>query len=65
MNTYAGPAEQPRRTAEEEALLDRAKERLMASQGLTEAQAHRWLQKQSMDKGVKMVEMARQVLQNN
>lgn len=52
----------PRRTAEEEALLNRAKERLMSARGLTEAQAHRWLQKQSMDNGVRMAETARRIL---
>ena len=56
------PEERPRRTAEEETLLDRAKEWLMASHGLTEAQAHRWLQKQSMDHGVRIAEVARRVL---
>ena len=51
------------RTAEEETLLGRAKEKLMAAKGLSEAQAHRFLQKQSMDHGVKMAETARQVLE--
>ena len=53
----------PRRTAEEEALLARAKEKLMEAKGLTEAQAHRYLQKQSMDHGIRMTEMARRVLE--
>ena len=56
------PEKRPRRTAEEEILLGRAKEKLMAAKGLSEAQAHRFLQKQSMDHGVKMTEMARRVL---
>lgn len=56
------PEAKPRRTAEEETLLTRAKNRLMAARGLTEAQAHHWLQKQSMDNGVRMAEMARRVL---
>lgn len=52
----------PRRTAEEEALLLRAKEKLLEEKGLTEAQAYRWLQKQSMNRGVKMAELARRIL---
>lgn len=52
----------PRRTAEEGALLLRAKEKLLAEKGMPEAQAYRWLQKQSMNYGVKMAELARRIL---
>ena len=56
------PEVKSRRTAEEEALLLAAKEKLLAERGLTEAQAYRWLQKKSMDHGIKMAELARRVL---
>ena len=56
------PEMKPRRTAEEEALLLCAKEKLLAEKGLSEAQAYRWLQKQSMDHASKMAELARRVL---
>ncbi len=54
-----------RRCPEDEALLSRAKQLLMDRRGMTEEQAHRFLQKQSMDSGMKMVDMARQMLDEN
>ena len=57
------PENKPRRTAEEEALLSRAKEKLMAEKGLSEAQAHRFLQKQSMDHGTRLADTARRLLE--
>ncbi len=53
----------PRRCPEEEALLSRAKAALMDRRGMTEEQAHRFLQKRSMDGGVKMTDTAKQVLE--
>ncbi len=52
-----------RRCPEDEALLTRAKALLMERRGMTEAEAHRYLQKQSMNNGVKMADTARRVLE--
>lgn len=52
-----------RRCPEEEALLSRAKGLLMERRGMTEEQAHRFLQKRSMDGGVKMADTAKQVIE--
>lgn len=51
-----------RRSDEERELIQRAKAVLMERRGLTEEQAHRLLQKQSMDLGVKLVQAAEWVL---
>lgn len=53
----------PRRSGEEEQLLREAKALLMARRGMTEEQAHRLLQKRSMDAGWKMTQTARLVLE--
>ena len=53
---------EPRRSPEEEALLSRAKALLMDRRGMTEGQAHRFLQKKSMDSGARLAETARQLL---
>ena len=50
------------RSTEERKLIDRAKELLMARHGYTEEEAHRYLQKQSMDSGAKMIQTAQLVL---
>ena len=54
-----GPA---RRGEEEQELIQRAKAVLMDRHGMTEEQAHRFLQKQSMDNGAKLTDTARLVL---
>ena len=54
-----GPA---KRDGEEQRLIDRAKAVLMDRHGMTEEQAHRFLQKQSMDSGAKLTDTARLVL---
>ena len=54
-----GPA---RRGGEEQRLITQAKAVLMERHGMTEAQAHRFLQKQSMDNGAKLTDTARLVL---
>ena len=51
-----------KRGGEEQRLIARAKAVLMDRHGMTEAQAHRFLQKQSMDNGVKLTDTARLVL---
>lgn len=50
------------RSEEEKRLVSRAKEVLMDRYDMTEAQAHRFLQKESMDHGTKLTETARLVL---
>lgn len=58
--------QQPRERDEKEiALIREAKELLMARNNMTEEEAHRYIQKCSMDSGTNMVETARMVLKNN
>lgn len=54
-------AMRPRRSPEELALIRQAKDRLM-DRGMTEEQAHRYLQKTSMDRGAKLLQTAQTVL---
>lgn len=54
-----GPA---RRSQEEQELVERAKAVLMDRHGMTEEQAHRFLQKQSMDNGARLTDTAKLVL---
>ena len=44
-------------------LIAKAKELLMESRGFTAAQAHKYLQKRSMETGTKLAETARQILE--
>ena len=50
------------RSGEEELLLQEAKTLLMERRGMTEEQAHRFIQKKSMDAGSKMAQTARSIL---
>lgn len=50
------------RTEEEKMLLKDAKELLMARNNLTEEEAHRYIQKRSMDNGTNLVETAQMIL---
>lgn len=50
------------RTPEEKELIMRAKNRLMEKRGMTEAAAHKYLQRKSMDNGTNLVETAQMVL---
>ena len=50
------------RSREERELVEQAKQMLMEHSGMTEEEAHRFLQKQSMDRGARMTDTARQVL---
>ena len=52
----------PQRREEDQKLILRAKELLMDINRMTEAEAHRFLQKRSMDAGLKMVETAQMVI---
>jgi response regulator NasT len=50
------------RTEEEKALINKAKMLLMDRNNMTEEEAHRYLQKTSMDSGTNLVEMSEMVL---
>lgn len=52
----------PQRTPEEQAIIHQAKCLLMDRNGMTEEQAHRFLQKKSMDHGAKLIQTAQLVL---
>jgi len=52
----------PRRSGPDQELMDRAKRLLMEHKGLTEEEAHRTLQKRSMDGGCRLVQTARQII---
>lgn len=51
------------RTLEDRKVIDRAKGRLMDALHLTEAQAHHYIQKKSMDAGRRIADVAREVLE--
>lgn len=50
------------RSAEDSALIDRAKALLMERNGFTEEEAHRYLQKRSMDNGTGLAEVSQMIL---
>ena len=52
----------PERSQEEKAIIQRAKGTLMEQYGMSEDQAHRFLQKKSMDSGIKLIQAAQMVL---
>lgn len=52
----------PRRSPEEMEVIQQAKALLMDRNGMTEEQAHRFLQKSSMDNGTKLLQTAQTVL---
>ena len=52
----------PQRSEEEKAIIDAAKGILMDRNGMTEDQAHRFLQKKSMDSGAKLIQTAQLVI---
>lgn len=52
------------RASAQEGVIQRAKALLMSSRGMGEEEAHRLLQKRSMDRGCKLEEMAALILQN-
>lgn len=53
----------PERPYEERDLVGRAKQLLMEHRGMSEEQAHRFLQKQSMDSGIPLADIARRMLE--
>ena len=52
----------PQRSAEEKVLIEEAKRIMMDRHGMTEEQAHRFLQKKSMDSGAKLIQTAQMVI---
>lgn len=54
---------QPRRTEKETADINKAKELLMSKNGMTEQEAHRFIQRKSMDAGAKAAETARLIIE--
>ncbi len=54
----------PKRSQEENQLVDKAKRHLMERDGLTEEEAHRYIQKKSMDSGSRMVQTAILILED-
>lgn len=55
----------PRRSGGERTVIEQAKAVLMARHGMSEEQAHRFLQKKSMDSGAKLVQTAQTVLEGS
>lgn len=51
------------RSSEEQQILERAKAFLMQRKHMTEPEAHRFLQKRSMESGIRIVELAKRLLQ--
>lgn len=60
----AGKKKTDERPAEEKLLILKAKKTLMERHEMTESQAHRFLQKSSMDRGLKLIDAARMVIDN-
>jgi response regulator NasT len=61
----AQPADKPAhgRTSTDQQILEQAKAMLMARKHMTEPEAHRFLQKRSMESGIRIVELAKRLLQ--
>lgn len=53
----------PSRSEGEQQWVDRAKRLMMARKGISEEEAHRLLQKRSMDAGIRLVQAAKQVVE--
>ena len=63
MRGRSEPQDGAKRPTDEKALINEAKERLMARHHMTEQAAHRFIQKRSMDNKMKMVDTARLILE--
>lgn len=59
----AARSHSPERSQKERELVERAKQVLMEHSGMTEDQAHRFLQKRSMDSGIRLADTAGFVLE--
>lgn len=64
MNRRLERSLRPKRNEEETQVVERAKQHLMERDGLTEEEAHRYLQKKSMDSGSKLVQTAILILED-
>lgn len=62
MNRRLSKYVKPRRNEEDQHVVEEAKRLLMERHGMTEEQAHRFIQKKSMDSGAKMVQTAQMIL---
>lgn len=62
MNRRLNKFVKPQRSGAEKQLVEDAKRLLMDRNGMTEEQAHRFMQKRSMDAGLKMVQTAEMIL---
>ena len=65
MSVYQQKIARLTRQAEERALIERAKELLMLRYHMSEAEAHRFIQKESMDQKRKMVDTAKLILEGS
>ncbi len=64
-DAVSGKVRSNERPAEEKLLILKAKNLLMERFQMTESQAHRFLQKTSMDRGLKLIDAARKVLDHS
>lgn len=55
----------PHRSEEEKQIVAKAKARLMDQFSMTEPEAHHYLQKNAMDRGLKLTDLAAKILQTN
>ena len=62
LRTYAQRADTLRRTVEDLRLINQAKGILISRLGMTESEAHRYIEKQAMDQGRKRREVAEQII---
>ena len=63
MGALRSRAKKLERTLEDRKLVDRAKGKLMDAQHMTEAEAHHYIQKKSMDTGSRLADVAREILE--
>ena len=54
----------PKRTGADKQIVEQAKELLMRRHGISEAEAHRTLQRFAMDHGMKMTEYAEKIIRS-
>lgn len=57
------PSRRKTREPEEKELLEKAKQLFMRTKNMSESQAHRYLQRSAMNRGIKITEFARRVLE--
>jgi response regulator NasT len=62
MNRRLSKYVKPHRNSQDQQVVEEAKRLLMERHGMTEEQAHRFIQKRSMDSGARMVQTAQMIL---